>query len=188
MRTTLSVWNVTSPRSWHDAALTTRTKTVQAVTTASWALSNLLAESPEAIEHVCSIGGMSTAVALLKSSVSCHEHACQYLSPPQTLGVAQLGRVEASIRAAGKPGVLKAARVTGSVSLEGIGGLPKVEVPSRLKYGSQVHGETFESHHKNQHRHVHAHQHSCHQLPQDRDHHYELIAASLTCRNDVTMF
>jgi len=49
------------------------------VTTASWALSNLLAESPEAIEHVCSIGGMSTAVALLKSSVSCHEHACQYL-------------------------------------------------------------------------------------------------------------
>eukprot|EP00439_Symbiodinium_sp_Y106_P071665 s516_g12.t3 len=79
MRTTLSTWSVISLRNWHDAAWTTKTKTVQAVTTASWALSNLLAESPEAIEHVCSIGGMSTAVALLKSSVSCHEHACQYL-------------------------------------------------------------------------------------------------------------
>jgi len=49
------------------------------VTTASWALSNLIAESPEAIEHVCSIGGTSTAVALLKSSVASTEHACQYL-------------------------------------------------------------------------------------------------------------
>ena len=38
MRTTLSTWSVTSLRNWHDAAWTTKTKTVQAVLTHPWNL------------------------------------------------------------------------------------------------------------------------------------------------------
>jgi len=49
------------------------------VTTACWALANLVSDSPEAIDHLCTIGGAATAVMLLKGPVACQEHACEYL-------------------------------------------------------------------------------------------------------------
>eukprot|EP00930_Biecheleria_cincta_P015533 TRINITY_DN12922_c1_g1_i1.p1 TRINITY_DN12922_c1_g1~~TRINITY_DN12922_c1_g1_i1.p1 ORF type:complete len:1518 (-),score=320.21 TRINITY_DN12922_c1_g1_i1:128-4651(-) len=49
------------------------------VTTAAWALSNLVLDSPEAADHVCTIRGPETAVALLRGPLGCQERPCEYL-------------------------------------------------------------------------------------------------------------
>eukprot|EP00440_Ansanella_granifera_P068868 gb/GFBE01074709.1/.p1 GENE.gb/GFBE01074709.1/~~gb/GFBE01074709.1/.p1 ORF type:complete len:1460 (+),score=312.37 gb/GFBE01074709.1/:1-4380(+) len=49
------------------------------VTTACWALSNLVVDSPEAVDHICNIRGTETAVALLQTTTAHQERPCEYL-------------------------------------------------------------------------------------------------------------
>jgi len=48
------------------------------VTTASWALSNLVLDSPEVVEHVCTIRGPETLVPLLRDLAG-QDRTCEYL-------------------------------------------------------------------------------------------------------------